>query len=346
MQPATSTFRYPFQFKLEQDRYLPGFELCYTTYGRLNEDRSNVVWICHALTGNSNPTTWWSGLVGEGKLYNPEQHFIICANILGSCYGSTSPLSINPETGKAFFHDFPLITVRDVVASMELLREHLEIGKISVCIGGSLGGQQALEWAIERPDIIDSLVLIASNAIHSPWGIAFNESQRMAIEADSSWIESHPQAGIRGLKAARSIAMLTYRHYDTYNFSQARDNFDQIDDFRASGYQQYQGQKFIERFNAFSYWTLTKMMDSHNVGRNRNGLVNALRTVNMPTLVIGIASDLLFPVREQHFLQTHIPDAVYQEIDSLYGHDGFLVDAAPLTRIIGSWSETLAANSQ
>lgn len=337
MQPVTSIFRYPFQFELEQGRHLPGFELNYTTYGALNGEKDNVVWVCHALTGNSNPNDWWAGLVGEGKLYNPQEHFIVCANVIGSCYGSTSPLSVNPETGKPFFHDFPLITVRDVVASLDLLREHLEIDKISVCVGGSLGGQQCLEWAIERPGVIQKLILIATNAIHSPWGIAFNESQRMAIEADCTWVNRDKEAGSHGLKAARSIAMLTYRHYDTYNFSQARDNFDQIEDFRASSYQQYQGEKFLKRFNAFSYWTLTKMMDSHNVGRNRNGLVNALQSVKMPTLIIGIVSDLLFPVREQQFLQTHIPNASYQEIDSLYGHDGFLVDHAPLTQVIRGW---------
>lgn len=339
MQPVTSIFKYPFKFDLEQGRHLPGFELCYTTYGTLNAEKTNVVWVCHALTGNSNPSDWWSGLVGEGKLYNPEEHFIVCANILGSCYGSTSPMSVNPDTETPFFHNFPLITVRDVVASLELLREHLDIGYINVCIGGSLGGQQALEWAIEKPEVIQNLILIAANAIHSPWGIAFNESQRMAIKADGTWVNNDPKAGTEGLKAARSIAMLTYRHYDTYNFSQARDNFDQIDEFRASSYQQYQGEKFVDRFNAFSYWTLTKMMDSHNVGRNRNGLVNALQLITMPTLIIGISSDLLFPVREQHFLLTHIPNSTYQEIDSLYGHDGFLVDCGPLTRIIQEWKK-------
>src|SRR5690606_12864382 len=339
MQPKTKVFKYPFQYKLEQGSSLPGFELAYTTYGRLNEDASNVVWICHALTGNSDPCVWWPGLVGEGKLFNPEEHFIVCANILGSCYGSTSPLSVNPLTGSPYYHDFPLITIRDVVGTMDLLREHLGIDKIDICIGGSLGGQQVIEWGIERPEVFRKLVLIATNAIHSPWGIAFNEAQRMAIAADHSWQESDPKAGLAGLKAARSIAMLTYRHYDTYNFSQARDNFDQIDDFRASSYQQYQGEKFIKRFNAFSYWTLTKMMDSHNVGRNRNGLVNALKNVKARTLVIGISSDQLFPTREQHFLQMHIPDSTYQEIDSLYGHDGFLVDYGPLTTIVREWNE-------
>jgi len=340
MQPETKVFKYPFQYKLEQGSSLPGFELTYTTYGRLNEDASNVVWICHALTGNSDPTVWWPGLVGEGKLFNPEEHYVVCANILGSCYGSTNPLSVNPLTGKPFYHEFPLITIRDTVGAFELLREHLGIEKIDLCIGGSLGGQQVLEWGIEKPEIFNKLVLIATNAIHSPWGIAFNEAQRMAIEADATWLEDSPEAGMKGLKAARSIAMLTYRHYDTYNFSQARDNFDQIDEFRASSYQQYQGEKFIRRFNAFSYWTLTKMMDSHNVGRNRNGLVNALRNVKARTLVIGITSDQLFPVREQHFLQMHIPDCTYQEIDSLYGHDGFLVDYGPLTTIIREWNHS------
>ncbi len=337
MQPEKKLFKYPYEYKLELGRTLPGFELCYTTYGTLNETGDNVVWVCHALTGNSDPSDWWSGLVGKDKLYNPAEHFIVCANIPGSCYGSTNPLSVNPRTQQSWYHDFPTLTVKDVVGTLDLLRQELGIETIQVCIGGSLGGQQALEWAVENPRVIKRLITIATNALHSPWGIAFNEAQRMAIAADESWKENRQDAGLEGLKAARSVALLSYRNYDTYNFTQARDNSEQLDDFRAASYQQYQGEKFKSRFNAFSYWILTKMMDSHNVGRNRGGLANALKQVTALTLVIGIKSDILFPIEEQHFLEKHIPRASYQEIDSLYGHDGFLIDYGPLTHLIRAW---------
>jgi homoserine O-acetyltransferase len=340
MQAEQKIFRYPYAYSLELGRELPGFELSYTTYGTRNPEDDNIVWICHALTGNSNAAEWWDGLVGDGKYFNSEKDFIICVNVLGSAYGSTGPLSVNPITQKPYFHDFPIITVKDVVGTLEILRQELNIRKIKMCIGGSLGGQQALEWAVEVPDLFEELILIASNALHSPWGVAFNESQRMAIEADQTWKENHEDAGKMGMRAARSMALLSYRNYDTYNFTQARDNPDQIDDFRASSYQQYQGDKFVNRFNAYSYWALSKIMDSHNVGRNRGGIVHALGLVRAKTLVLGIKSDLLFPLTEQQFVARHIPDAVFQEIDSLYGHDGFLIEYKQLTQVIRAWQET------
>jgi len=340
MQAEQKIFRYPYAYPLELGRELPGFELSYTTYGTRNPEDDNIVWICHALTGNSNAAEWWDGLVGEGKYLNSEKDFIICVNVLGSAYGSTGPLSINPITQKPYFRDFPTITVKDVVGTLEILRQELNINKIKMCIGGSLGGQQALEWAVEVPDLFDELILIASNALHSPWGVAFNESQRMAIEADQTWNDNTEESGKMGMRAARSMALLSYRNYDTYNFTQARDNPDQIDDFRASSYQQYQGDKFVKRFNAYSYWILSKIMDSHNVGRNRGGIVHALGLVKAKTLVLGIKSDLLFPLTEQQFVARHIPDAVFQEIDSLYGHDGFLIEYKQLTQVIRAWQET------
>ncbi|MPR32731.1 homoserine O-acetyltransferase family protein [Salmonirosea aquatica] len=339
MQPEKKTFKYPYTFTLESGRELPGFELAYTTCGTRSANDDNIVWVCHALTGSANAAEWWDGLVGANTHFDPSRHFIVCANVLGSAYGSTGPLSINPLTQQPYYHDFPTLTVRDVVAALDLLRQELEIERISVCLGGSLGGQQSLEWAIQEPDLFDELILIASNAVHSSWGIAFNESQRMAIQADASWTQASPEAGMLGMSAARSIALLSYRNYDTYNFTQARDNPDQIDEFRASSYQRYQGEKFMKRFNAFSYWVLSKVMDSHNVGRNRGGIVNALGMVKARTLVLGIKSDMLFPTVEQQFQARHIPDAEYQEIDSLYGHDGFLIEYKQLTQVIRAWQE-------
>ena len=172
------------QFILESGRKFSELTISYTTLGKLNEAKDNVIWITHALTANANPEEWWNGLVGKGKFYNPEKHFIVCANVIGSCYGSTGPLSINSDTGSAYFHDFPTITIRDIVKSFGLLKTHLGVDKINTLLGGSLGGQQAIEWAIQEPELIENLFLIATNAQHSAWGKAFNESQRLAIKAD------------------------------------------------------------------------------------------------------------------------------------------------------------------
>jgi homoserine O-acetyltransferase len=338
-------FNYKYSFPLESGESLPGFRLAYTTRGTLNSDGSNVVWICHALTGNADPGDWWNGMVGPGKYFNPDTDFIVCANILGSCYGSTGPLSVNTTTGKPFYHDFPTITIRDMVEALDLLRQELGIDKIHTCIGGSVGGEQAVEWAILRPNLIENLVLIAVSAVASPWCIAFNEAQRMAIEADPSWIERRDDAGVLGMKAARAMAMISYRNYDTYGFTQALDNNEQLDGYKAAGYQRYQGEKIADRFNAFTYWVLSKVMDSHNVGRNRGSILNALNQIKARALVVGIRSDLLFPTAEQQFLARHIPNAVYEEIDSLYGHDGFLIEFRPLGSILRKWMASAASDS-
>ncbi len=334
------SFKYESPFKLENGGFFPEFELAYTTYGHLNEDKSNVVWVCHAFTGNANPADWWSGLIGEKRLFNPDKYFIICANILGSHYGSTNPLSLNPETGDAYYQDFPFISNRDVVNALDLLRKSLEIEKIAYMLGGSLGGQHALEWAILEPNLIQKMVLFSTNAQHSPWGIAFNESQRMAILGDPTWEERNPKAGIQGMKIARSIALLSYRNYQTYNRTQSRDE-GQVDFFRANTYQNYQGEKLQKRFNAFSYICLTKMFDSHDVGRQRGGLQAALGQIRAKTLVIGISSDILFPPEEQAFLARYIAGASYVEIDSAYGHDGFLIEFEAMQAAINKWELTV-----
>lgn len=330
-------------FVLESGRELASPVLAYTTLGQLNDRKDNVIWVCHALTANANPQEWWE-LVGEGRLYDPAKYFIICANMPGSCYGSTGPLSVNETTGQSYYHDFPQVTVRDMVGLLDKLRNHLEINKIHTIIGGSMGGQQAMEWCITQPDVAEHLVLVATNARHSAWGIAYNEAQRMAIKADGTWPEKHPEAGKKGLEAARATALLSYRNYPTYKVTQSDDDLNKTDDFKVIAYQRYQGEKLSKRFNAFSYVVLSKAMDSHNVGRNRKSVEEALGSIRSRTLVIGIRSDMLFPVEEQKLLATYIPGAVYQEIDSAYGHDGFLVEhkllAACITRFYRSSFET------
>jgi len=199
-------------------------------------------------------------------------------------------------------------------------------------LGGSLGGQQVLEWSIIQPQRILNQVLLATNAFHSPYGIAFNESQRLAIYADETYGMDIPTGGQKGLKAARSIALISYRTYNAYSTTQKEVDVNKVEGFNASGYQVYQGEKLVNRFNAHSYVSLSKTMDSHNAGRNRGSVEDALRTVKANTLCIGISSDILFPPTEQKFLKEHIPHARYEEIDSFYGHDGFLIETEKLTQ--------------
>jgi homoserine O-acetyltransferase len=326
--------------KLESGEELPSLQINYSTWGTFHPEKNNVIWVCHALTANSDVTSWWSGLVGENNFFNPHDHFIICANIIGSCYGSTGPLSINPSTGKPYYLSFPQITIRDMVQAHEILRKHLGINAIHTCIGGSLGGQQALEWAIIQPVLIHNLVLLSTNAFHSPWGIAFNEAQRMAIKADATWNTNNENAGREGLKAARAIALLSYRNYHTYLHSQEETDKEKLDNYKATSYQNYQGEKLVNRFNCHSYLYLSKAMDSHHIGRARTSTVAVLESIVSNTLLIGIKSDLLFPLQEQIFLSDHIHNALYREIDSLYGHDGFLIETRKIQHLLSEFYQS------
>lgn len=337
---STQTFTYTGTFELESGRKLQGIEVGYNTYGTLNKNRDNVVWVCHALTANSDVFDWWKGLFGPEDHFNPDEHFIICANVFGSPYGTINPLSTNPATGQPYFLAFPEYTIRDIVKAHQLLADHLGIDKIEILLGGSLGGQQALEWSIIEQDRIKNLILIATNANHSPWGIAFNESQRLAISADRTFQAGSIDGGAKGLKAARSIALLSYRNYKTYGITQQEDSDETPANFKAASYQNYQGQKLVNRFNAYSYWYLSKAMDSHNVGRGRHGVDKALGLVKARTLVIGIKSDVLFPIEEQQYLFRHIPKSAFAELDSFYGHDGFLIETEDLTKVITSFLKT------
>jgi homoserine O-acetyltransferase len=326
------TFTYEQEFPLQFGGSLAQVELSYSTLGSLNANRDNVIWVCHALTANSDVSDWWSGLIGEGKIYDPEKHFIICVNVLGSHYGSTGPLSINPKTGRPYYGSFPQTSIRDIAHSLILLRKDLGIEKINTLIGGSIGGQQAIEWSIMEPENIENLVVIASNAKHSPWGIAFNETQRLAIASDSTWGQEASDAGIQGMKTARAVALLSYRNYKTYQATQ--EGRSETGGHKASAYQQYQGEKLAKRFNAYSYWTLSVAMDNHDVSEGRGTLEKALGSIRAKTLVVGLSSDILFPVEESKLIAEHVNEATYAEIDSLYGHDGFLIETPALTEVI------------
>ncbi len=334
---TNKVYHYNKKFELESGRLLPELELLYTTFGKLNEDKSNVIWVCHAFSGNADFTEWWSGLFGEGRLFDPHKHFVVCVNMPGGCYGSTGPLSENPETGTPYYHDFPVLTNKDMVRSFDLVRQHLKIDRIHTVIGCSMGGQHAIEWSVMKPELFDNLIAIGANAKHSPWAIAFNETQRMAIAADQTWQENHEQAGMAGMKAARAVGLLSYRNYHCYDMKQHEISNENFDHFKASSYQNYQGEKMQKRFNAFSYWVISKAMDSQNVGRGRGSVEKALKRIKAKSLFLGIESDILFPVREQKYLETHVDGAVYATIDSEYGHDGFLLEFEKLTQVISAF---------
>jgi homoserine O-acetyltransferase len=335
---VTGTYEHDRPFILESGARLPGYRLAYSTLGRRDPDGGNTVWVFHALTGSANVTDWWAGLVGEGRLFDPARHYIVCANMPGSCYGSTGPLDTRPATGEPWYHDFPFFTPRDMARAFIALRRHLGIDRIALGIGGSMGGQHLLEWAVEEPDLFDRIIPIATNASHSAWGRAFNASQRLCIEADPSWPERHPAAGREGMKVARSVALLSYRHYRTYASRQV-DEPERLEGFRSESYQRYQGEKLAARFNAFSYHALSKGMDAHHLGRGRGPLEAVLAGIRARTLAIGIDTDLLFPPEEQAFLARHVPGARFALLESDYGHDAFLVEYARMEAVIRPFLE-------
>ncbi len=328
-------YHHPAPFPLERGGVLPALSIAYHTYGELNSDRSNVVWVCHALTANSEVADWWPHTVETGRFLDPERHFVVCANILGSHYGTTGPLHTNPETGEPWYGEFPKLTMRDVIRAHRLLADHLGIPKIRVLIGSSVGGFQAVEWAVSEPDFIERQVLIATAAKATPWQIAIDQTQRMAIFADRTYGERRPDAGMAGMAAARALGLLTYRGPEGYNLTQQeRDDLPRYEGFRACTYQSYQGEKLCRRFDAYSYVAILDTFDTHDVGRGRGGVGEALRRITARTLVVGITTDLIFTPEEMRHLSSQIPGSSYHEIASAFGHDGFLVEHEQLNAIL------------
>lgn len=330
------------KFDLECGQSLTNLTISYSTYGQKNADESNVIWVCHALTADANVKDWWPGLVGENDLFNPNEYFIVCANIIGSAYGSTSPLNCDLDKR---YDKFPTVSVRDNVKAFIELRKHLGIKHINTIIGGSVGGHQAMEWAITEPEICDNLILLGTSAVISPWVAAFNQSQRLAIHADNTWGEKRPNAAREGLKAARSIALLSYRNNTAYNTTQNDEySFDKIR--KAESYQSYQGEKLVNRFNAYGYYSITKTMDSHDVGRNRGGIANALEKIKAKTLVISISTDILFPITDSQQLVDGITNSRLDVIESNFGHDGFLVETVQISQSIADFFQTDAQQQE
>ena len=317
----------PGKFELELGGHLTDPVVAYTTYGKMNAEKDNVIWIFHALTAASNVAEWWPGLVGEGKLFDPNKYFIVCANILGSCYGSTGPNSINPDTNQPYYYDFPDITIRDIVKSQIELRKHLGVEKIKIGVGGSCGGYQVLEWLMMEPETIGYYSAMVTSAKESPWGVAVHTAHRTAIELDPTWGELSDKAGIEGMKGARQIGLLFYRNHEIYHRMQSETSEEKVNDFKATSYLKYQGEKLAKRFAPISYYKLTQTLDTHNIARGRyTDPREALASIKHKGLIVGISSDLLCPTTEQKFLARHLADAEYAEIDSLYGHDGFLLE--------------------
>ncbi|WMN11570.1 homoserine O-acetyltransferase [Marivirga salinae] len=320
----------PYHFQLENGQTLQAASLYYEVLGEISENKE-VVWVCHAFTGSATVKDWWASLFFEnGGFIDLEKHTVICANMLGSCYGSTGPDSIYPENGAIYREKFPELNNRDVVKAFIDLRKALNVSKIDYLIGGSLGGQQALEWSIIEPEVILNQILVASNAKHSSWGIAFNELQRQAIELGENGNKEEKQ---KALSLARSIAMLSYRSYEDFENNQFGKS--EHGDWKVASYLKYQGEKFNGRFSINSYKILSKMMDAHNIAESRtDNLKEVLGSIKAKTLCIGIDSDNLFPIEEQIFMSENIPNANLEEIESLKGHDAFLIEGNLISHFI------------
>lgn len=336
-------YRHKGKFPLELGGVIENPVIAYHTFGTLNRDRDNAVWVCHALTANSDVSEWWPHTVEEGCFLDPGKWFVVCANIIGSHYGSTGPLSVDPTTGKPFYGNFPRLTIRDMARAHMLLAEALGIEQINTLVGSSVGGFQALEWIAEEPQRFSRLILIATDAKASPWTIAIDETQRMAIRCDATFGEPRDDAGMAGLAAARAIGLLTYRGADGYNATQ-QDHTGHMPsdcDHRACTYQRYQGEKLCRRYNAYSYMTILDAFDTHDIGRERGGTDTALAAIKAKTIVIGLTTDIIFTPREMRILASKIPGAQYQEIASPFGHDGFLVEHEQLNSILNKFMNDL-----
>jgi len=347
--------------RLECGAELRDVRVRYNTFGSLNAARDNVLVVCHALTGNARLDTWWGAMLGPGKAFDTDKYLVYCANILGSCYGSTGPRDEDPATGLPYGASFPAVTVRDTVAAhaaaLTAPAEQGGVGAASVAcvIGGSFGGMQTLEWAAMFPHLVRAAMPIACGARHHAWQIAISECQRQAIRADPDWAATaglpRPDGALalapRGLAIARMIAMVSYRTHAAFEnkFGRRRvpsavaggaeeeeEEEEEVEAFgrdawQVRGYLEYQGEKFLSRFDAATYIGLTEQMDSHDLGKAREGGVAAvLAAMTLPTLVMTIESDVLYPPAEQEELAAGLPNARYVTIPSNNGHDGFLLE--------------------
>jgi homoserine O-acetyltransferase len=335
--------------RLQYGEVLERVAVAYEAYGQLNEDGTNAVLVTHALTGSAHAagTTdresipgWWDPLIGPGKPIDTNRFFVVSSNVLGGCYGTTGPSSLSPADGRPYGPRFPRYTVRDMVQAQKRLLDALGVRSVRAVIGGSMGGMQVLEWAATYPELVRGIVPIAIGARHSAWAIGLNEVARRAIMADPLWqngnypVERQPETGL-GL--ARAIAMLTYRSYGSLEAKFGRERHAEQpggdalhSSFQIASYLDYQGVKLVKRFDANTYIQLTRAMDEYDVTAGRGSLSQVLGGLSLPTLVMGIDSDVLYPESEAQELASHIPGAHYTRISSPHGHDAFLIEYSQL----------------
>ncbi len=341
--------------ELELGGRLEHVAVAYEEYGRRSAAGDDTVLVCHALTGSAHAAGvgerdgapgWWDALIGPGKAIDTDRLHVVCSNVLGGCYGTTGPTSLDPATGRPYGTRFPRYTVRDMVAVQKRLLDRLGVTSLRAVVGGSMGGMQVLEWAASHPDMVRGIVPIGIGAQHSPWAIGLNEVARRAITTDPAWqggayrLDSQPAAGL-GL--ARAIAMLTYRAPASVERKFGRARCDDPGDpaeglgsavapYQVASYLAYQGEKLVRRFDANTYIYLTLAMDDFDVGAGRGGAEAALSRLTMPALVIGIDSDVLYPESEVRALAAALPNASYARIASPHGHDAFLIEFAQVAR--------------
>jgi homoserine O-acetyltransferase len=339
MSPETRFVDLPGELALELGGRLPALRIAYRTWGTLDADGANAVVVCHALTGSADADLWWTRLFGPGRALDPERDFVVCSNILGSCYGTTGPTDIDPATGGPWLGTFPAITVRDMVRVQHALATALGVNRIRTVIGGSLGGMQVLEWALLHPEMVESAVFVASTGRHSAWCIGLSEAQRQAIYADPRWKGGRydpAEPPTAGLAVARMMAMLSYRSQPSFEMRFARRP--QTEDLYAiESYLRYQGQQLVDRFDAATYVTLTKAMDTHDVSRGRGDYEDVLRSVRQPMLVVSIDSDVLYWPWEQREVASLVPNARLALMDSPHGHDAFLIDVDRLNDMVADF---------
>ncbi len=336
---------------------LSPIDVAYETYGTLNANKSNAILVLHAFSGDAHAAGishetgkpgWWDNMIGPGKAFDTNRYFVICSNVLGGCRGTTGPSSINPATGCPYAMSFPVITISDMVRVQKLLIDRLGIEKLLSVTGGSMGGMQALEWAVAYPDRTVSAIPIACTTRHSAQQIAFNEVGRQAIMADPDWnsgdyYSSKPPA--RGLAVARMVGHITYMSDDSMREKfgrrlRGKDNFgfDFDVDFEVESYLRYRGSQFVNRFDANSYLYITKAMDYFDLANGHTSLAQAFEGASARFLVISFSSDWLYPSYQSQeivrVLRSRNRDVAYVELQSNYGHDSFLVDVAEQTELV------------
>jgi homoserine O-acetyltransferase len=335
----TRYFRVPGRLVLESGETLDEVTVAYRTWGDPANAAQNAILICHALTGSADVDAWWPGIIGAEGAFDPRRDYVICSNILGGCYGTTGPVSLRPGSRVRYRASFPRITVRDMVKVQRLLLDRLGVERLALVTGPSLGGMQALEWALMYPERVGSIVPIGVGGRHSAWCIAMTEAQRAAIYADPDWqggnyTEDRPPE--QGLAAARMMAICSYRSWQSFEDRFGRNRRDS-GEFEVQSYLRHQGEKINGRFDANSYVRLTQAMNEHDIARGRGEYRDVIRSIRQRALVVSVRSDILYPPHEQQVLARNLPHASYEVLDSGDGHDGFLIESARLGRMIAEF---------